>query len=116
MGQHRRIAGARAGYSPHRISAMRIIFTEDAKRELEELRRYLEPLSPKGLANVVAALERRIVIASENSAVAGRRRARMFVRLSSRATVSSFRTCSSRMPFTFCGSIDRCVGRSIIPS
>ena len=45
---------------------MRIVFTEDAKSDLEELRRYLEPLSPKGLANVVAALERRIVIASEN--------------------------------------------------
>jgi plasmid stabilization system protein ParE len=45
---------------------MRIIFTEDAKSDLEELRRYLEPLSPKGLANVVAALERRIAIASEN--------------------------------------------------
>ena len=45
---------------------MRIVFTEDAKSDLEELRRYLEPLSPKGLANVVAALERRIGIASEN--------------------------------------------------
>jgi toxin ParE1/3/4 len=45
---------------------MRIVFTEDAKHDLKELRRYLEPLSPKGLANVVAALERRIVIASEN--------------------------------------------------
>ena len=45
---------------------MRIVFTEDAKHDLEDLRRYLEPLSPKGLANVVAALERRIVNASEN--------------------------------------------------
>ena len=45
---------------------MRIVFTEDARSDLEELWRFLEPLSPKGLANVVAALERRIVIASEN--------------------------------------------------
>ena len=45
---------------------MRIIFTEDAKRDLEELRRYLQPLSPQGLANVVATLERRIMTASEN--------------------------------------------------
>ena len=45
---------------------MRIVFTKEAKRDLEELRRYLEPLSPKGLANVVATLERRIMIASEH--------------------------------------------------
>jgi toxin ParE1/3/4 len=45
---------------------MGIVFTEEAKRDLEELRRYLQPLSPKGLANVVATPERRIKIASEN--------------------------------------------------
>jgi toxin ParE1/3/4 len=45
---------------------MRIVFTKEAKRDLEELRRYLEPLSPKGLANVVATLERRIMVASEH--------------------------------------------------
>jgi toxin ParE1/3/4 len=43
-----------------------IVFTKEAKRDLWELRRYLEPLSPKGRVNVVATLERRITIASEN--------------------------------------------------
>ena len=40
---------------------MRIIFTVEAKRDLDDLRAFLEPLSPAGLANVVAALEARIL-------------------------------------------------------
>jgi toxin ParE1/3/4 len=47
------------------MNSTRIVFTEEAKRDVEQLRTYLEPLSPKGLANVVAALERRIATASE---------------------------------------------------
>ena len=39
---------------------MNIIFTQEAKRDLDELRAYLEPLSPSGLAHVVATLEARI--------------------------------------------------------
>lgn len=38
---------------------MEIIFTREAKQVLDDLRAYLEPLSPKGLASVVAALKAR---------------------------------------------------------
>ena len=91
---------------------MRIIFTEDAKSDLEELRRYLEPLSPKGLANVVAALERRIAIASENPR-SGRPIPRPDVR---EAVEPRYGFVSLRMIFTCCSFIDRCAGRWIIPS
>jgi toxin ParE1/3/4 len=45
---------------------MKIIFTVEAKRDLDELRSYLKPLSPSGLAKVTAALEARIVTGSRN--------------------------------------------------
>ena len=39
---------------------MKLVFTREAKRDLDELRAYLQPLSPKGLANVVHSIELRI--------------------------------------------------------
>jgi toxin ParE1/3/4 len=39
---------------------MEIIFTREAKQDLVELRSYLEPLSPRGLANFVDTVEARI--------------------------------------------------------
>ncbi len=48
---------------------MDIIFTEEAKRDLDELRRYLEPLSPAGLANVTSALEARIRAVAANPGI-----------------------------------------------
>jgi toxin ParE1/3/4 len=45
---------------------MRIVFTVEAKRDLDGLRSYLRTLSPSGLASVTAALEARIVTGSEN--------------------------------------------------
>ncbi|HMN71610.1 MAG TPA: type II toxin-antitoxin system RelE/ParE family toxin [Rhodoblastus sp.] len=39
---------------------MRAVFTPAAVRDLGELRRYLTPLSPEGLASVTRAIERRI--------------------------------------------------------
>ena len=41
---------------------MEIIFTVEAKRDLDELREYLIPLSPSGLANVTAAIEQRLLL------------------------------------------------------
>ncbi len=48
---------------------MEVIFTEEAKRGLDELRRYLEPLSPAGLANVALALEARIRAVADNPGI-----------------------------------------------
>lgn len=45
---------------------MEIIFTKEAKADLDELRVYLEPLSPSGLTNVTKALEKRITSIPEN--------------------------------------------------
>jgi toxin ParE1/3/4 len=45
---------------------MKIVFTAEAKRDLDELRAYLQPLSPSGLARVTAALEARIVAGAEH--------------------------------------------------
>lgn len=39
---------------------MRLIFTVEAKRDLEELRAYLQPLSPLGLTHIVASIRKRI--------------------------------------------------------
>ena len=48
---------------------MEVIFTEEAKHDLDELRAYLEPLSPAGLANMVAALEARIRAVSDSPGI-----------------------------------------------
>ncbi|WP_407049459.1 type II toxin-antitoxin system RelE/ParE family toxin [Methyloraptor flagellatus] len=40
---------------------MRIVFSRPAKRDLDDLRVHLGSISPRGLANVAAALERRIL-------------------------------------------------------
>lgn len=45
---------------------MRLIFTVEAKRDLDELRAYLRPLSSKGLAKIVASLRSRIVAGMAN--------------------------------------------------
>ncbi len=39
---------------------MNLVFTREAKRDLDDLRAFLQPLSPKGLANVVHSIELRI--------------------------------------------------------
>jgi toxin ParE1/3/4 len=39
---------------------VKLVFTREAKRDLDELRAYLEPLSPKGLAHVVQSIELRV--------------------------------------------------------
>ena len=39
---------------------MRLIFTLEAKRDLDDLRAFLEPLSPTGLAHVVQSIEAKI--------------------------------------------------------
>ena len=44
---------------------LRISLTREAKADLDELRDYLLPLSPKGLQNVVSALEKRIGLTAE---------------------------------------------------
>ena len=44
---------------------MIIIFTKEAKADLYELRDWLAPLSPSGLANVTAALEHKIRLISD---------------------------------------------------
>ena len=48
---------------------MRIVYTREAKADLDELRSYLAPLSPTGLANVVAAIEAKVILAAENPAI-----------------------------------------------
>ena len=45
---------------------MKLVFTREAKRDLDELRAYLQPLSPKGLANVVQSIELRITTGLAN--------------------------------------------------
>ena len=45
---------------------MRIVFTLEAKRDLDELRSYLDPLSPSGLAAVTSAIEKRIVMLADH--------------------------------------------------
>ncbi|MGL4488332.1 MAG: type II toxin-antitoxin system RelE/ParE family toxin [Rhizobiaceae bacterium] len=39
---------------------MRLLFTQEAKRDLDNLRAHLRPLSAAGLANVVASIESKI--------------------------------------------------------
>ena len=48
---------------------MRLVFTVEAKRDLDELRDYLRPLSPKGLANVVASIRSRIEVGMANQRI-----------------------------------------------
>jgi toxin ParE1/3/4 len=48
---------------------MIIVFTKEAKTDLDELRDWLRPLSPRGLANVTAALEAKIRLLSENPTI-----------------------------------------------
>ena len=48
---------------------MKIILTVGAKADLDELRSYLLPLNPLGLANVTAAVERKIISASDNPSI-----------------------------------------------
>jgi toxin ParE1/3/4 len=48
---------------------MRIVFTVGAKRDLDDLRAYLAPLAPAGLANVVAALEAKILDVADNPGI-----------------------------------------------
>jgi toxin ParE1/3/4 len=43
---------------------MVIVFTREAKRDLDDLRRFLAPLSRKGLKSVTLALEKRLVSVS----------------------------------------------------
>ena len=45
---------------------MIIVFTKEAKADLDELREWLLPLSPFGLANVTAVLEAKIRLIAEN--------------------------------------------------
>lgn len=45
---------------------MRLIFTIEAKRDLDELRAYLQPLSASGLNNVVTAIQAKIRLGMEN--------------------------------------------------
>jgi plasmid stabilization system protein ParE len=45
---------------------VKLVFTREAKRALDELRSYLEPLSPKGLAHVVQSIELRVSAALAN--------------------------------------------------
>lgn len=45
---------------------MIIVFTKEAKADLDELRQWLLPLSPAGLANVTAVLESKIRLIAEN--------------------------------------------------
>ena len=40
---------------------MKLVFTREAKRDLDELRAFLQPPSPKGLAKVVHSIELRII-------------------------------------------------------
>ncbi|MDF1777304.1 MAG: type II toxin-antitoxin system RelE/ParE family toxin [Rhizobiaceae bacterium] len=58
---------------------MKIIFTVEAKADLDELHGYLAPLSPSGLARVVAAIEKKIILAAENPSL-GRPSPRIDVR------------------------------------
>jgi toxin ParE1/3/4 len=48
---------------------MRIAFTPQAKADVDELRAWLSPLSPAGLRNVTAAIERSIRFASEHPGI-----------------------------------------------
>ncbi|MCB1534647.1 MAG: type II toxin-antitoxin system RelE/ParE family toxin [Rhodoblastus sp.] len=45
---------------------MRAIFSRAATQDLRELRRYLSPLSPSGLAAVTSAIERRVQVTLEH--------------------------------------------------
>ena len=45
---------------------MNIVFTKEAKADLDELRDWLLPLSPVGLVKVTTALESKIRLAAEN--------------------------------------------------
>ncbi len=45
---------------------MRLFFTQEAKRDLDNLRAYLQPLSASGLANVVASIEAKILTGMAN--------------------------------------------------
>jgi toxin ParE1/3/4 len=45
--------------------SLRIAFTAEAKADLDDLRMYLTPLSPQGLANVVRAIETRILLVAD---------------------------------------------------
>jgi toxin ParE1/3/4 len=47
---------------------LRISLTPEAKADLDELRAHLLPLSPQGLQNVVAAIEKRISLTAEHPA------------------------------------------------
>jgi toxin ParE1/3/4 len=48
--------------------ALRLVLTAEAKADLDELRAYLQPLNPKGLQNVVRAIETRILLTLEHPA------------------------------------------------
>ena len=58
---------------------MKTVFSEAAKRDLDDLRAYLAPLSPSGLASVTAALLARIHSIPDNPNI-GRRTPRDGVR------------------------------------
>ena len=45
---------------------MQVVFTREAKADLDELREWLEPLSTGGLANVVASIRSRIELGLSN--------------------------------------------------
>ena len=45
---------------------MIIVFTKEAKADLDELREWLLPLSPAGLANVTTALETKVRLIAVN--------------------------------------------------
>jgi toxin ParE1/3/4 len=45
---------------------VRIVFTQEAKRDLDDLRAWLMPLSPAGLNSVTTALERKIRLIEDN--------------------------------------------------
>lgn len=44
---------------------LRVEFTIEAKADLDDLRAYLQPLNPSGLANVTAAIEQCILLAAD---------------------------------------------------
>ena len=45
---------------------MRLVFTTEAKRDLDDIRAYLRPMSPVGLANVVASIRSRLETGMDN--------------------------------------------------
>ena len=88
---------------------MDVIFTEEAKRDLDELRRYLEPLSPAGLANVVSALDARVRSVADNPGIG---RATTCAKRSKQGMASLFPTMCAARASLCCACIVRAESRS----